>query len=87
MSVHRNTGLIHVFIYMSVHFGAKAWQKTLAREKILGINDRLPYGYYRAAEDGCLIVYSEDKIEPCRAIIPALGKSDHRRRYRPCLAQ
>ncbi|MGO9845759.1 MAG: glycosyltransferase family 4 protein, partial [Methylocella sp.] len=31
--------------------------------KLIGINDQLPYGYYRAAEDGCQIVYSEDKKE------------------------
>jgi hypothetical protein len=41
---------------LSYYFGTNTWQKSPP----LGINDRLPYGYYRATEDGCLIVYSED---------------------------
>jgi glycosyltransferase involved in cell wall biosynthesis len=63
MSVEGNTGLIRVFVHLSVDFGAQEWQKWMARGTIIGINEKLPYGYYRAAEDGCRIVYSEDKIE------------------------
>jgi hypothetical protein len=56
MSSDENAKPIRVFIHLSYYFGTNTWQKSPP----LGINDRLPYGYYRAAEDGCLIVYSED---------------------------
>jgi len=63
MSVDEPTKPIRVFVHLSHFFGATHWQKYLAAGKLTGINDRLPYGYYRAAEDGCSIVYSEDKNE------------------------
>jgi glycosyltransferase involved in cell wall biosynthesis len=56
MTVDGNAKPIRVFIHLSYYFGTNTWQKSPP----LGINDRLPYGYYRATEDGCLIVYSED---------------------------
>jgi len=63
MSVDGDTRLIRVFVHLSVTYGAKKWQDSFKNGKLIGINDRLPYGYYRAAEDGCQIVYSEDKKE------------------------
>ncbi len=63
MSVDGDTRLIRVFVHLSVPYGAKRWQDSFKNGKLIGINDRLPYGYYRAAEDGCQIVYSEDKKE------------------------
>jgi glycosyltransferase involved in cell wall biosynthesis len=44
-------------------FGAKHWQARWNRGEIIGINDHLPYGYFWAAEDGCVIEHSEDKTE------------------------
>jgi len=63
MSVDGDTRLIRVFVHLSVPYGAERWQDSFKNGKLIGINDRLPYGYYRAAEDGCQIVYSEDKKE------------------------
>lgn len=63
MSVEGDMRLIRVFVHLSVTYGAKKWQDSFKNGKLIGINDRLPYGYYRAAEDGCQIVYSEDKKE------------------------
>jgi hypothetical protein len=51
MTVDGNAKPIRVFIQLSYYFGTNTWQKSPP----LGINDRLPYGYYRATEDGCLI--------------------------------
>ncbi len=55
--------LIRVFVHLSVYFGATHWRRWYAAGALGGINDPLPYGYYRASEDGCLVVYSEDKDE------------------------
>ncbi len=63
MSVDGDTRPIRVFVHLSVTYGAKKWQDSFKNGKLIGINDQLPYGYYRAAEDGCQIVYSEDKKE------------------------
>jgi glycosyltransferase involved in cell wall biosynthesis len=42
-------------------FDARNWEKKWEEGKIIGINDRKPYGYSRAAEHGCAVTYSEDK--------------------------
>src|ERR1700758_3614682 len=42
-------------------FGAKGWHERWAAGRIIGINERLPFGYFRAADYGCDIRYSEDK--------------------------
>ena len=55
--------LVRVFVHLSVYFGATHWRRWYAAGALGGINDPLPYGYYRASEDGCLVVYSEDKDE------------------------
>jgi glycosyltransferase involved in cell wall biosynthesis len=63
MSQYQNTMDIHVFVHLPFHFGVRIWQKSLKTGKLIGINDRLPYGYYRATEDGCDVVYSDNKVE------------------------
>lgn len=59
---------IRVFVHLARGFGARQWSAKWQRGEIVGLNDRLPYGYFWAAEDGCAIEYSEDKKEG------ALGK-------------
>jgi glycosyltransferase involved in cell wall biosynthesis len=54
---------IRVFVHLAHGFGASQWQAKWNRSEIIGINDRLPYGYFWAQEDGCIIEYSEDKEE------------------------
>lgn len=63
MSAASDPKLIRVFVHLSVDFGATHWRRWYAAGTLGGINDPLPYGYYRAAEDGCRVVYSEDKDE------------------------
>jgi glycosyltransferase involved in cell wall biosynthesis len=54
---------IRVFVHLAHGFGASQWEAKWKRSEIIGINDRLPYGYFWAREDGCLVEYSEDKEE------------------------
>jgi glycosyltransferase involved in cell wall biosynthesis len=63
MAVDGNARLIRVFVHLGRGFGARHWEKIWSEGRIIGINERLPYGYFRASDDGCAIVYSEDKIE------------------------
>jgi hypothetical protein len=52
---------IRVFVHLAREFDADKWEKSWAEGKIIGINERMPYGYFRAAEDGCNVSYSKDK--------------------------
>lgn len=52
---------IRVFVHLAREFDARNWERRWAEGKVLGINERLPYGYFRAAGDGCAIAYSQDK--------------------------
>ncbi len=61
MSIDENTKLIRVFVYLARNFDARKWQESWAARRIPGINERLPYGYFRAADDGCAVFYSKDK--------------------------
>lgn len=54
---------IRVFVHLAHGFGAKQWQAKWERGEIIGLNDRLPYGYFWAQEDGCSVEYSEDRKE------------------------
>ena len=63
MSIDGNARIIRVFVHLSVAYSLRIWQNSLNNGKLIGINDRLPYGYYRAGEDGCQIVYSDSKVE------------------------
>jgi glycosyltransferase involved in cell wall biosynthesis len=54
---------IRVFVHLAHGFGAESWRARWSRGEIIGINERLPYGYFRAREDGCTVEYSEDRAE------------------------
>lgn len=54
---------LRVFVHLARGFGAAQWQAKWQRGEIIGLNDRLPYGYFRAAEYGCAVEYSEDGPE------------------------
>jgi len=54
---------IRVFVHLAYGFGAAQWQAKWDRDEIIGVNDRLPYGYFWAADNGCAIEYSEDRRE------------------------
>ena len=41
-----------VFVLLGHVFGATGWRARHTRREIPGLNDTLPYGYYRAAGEG-----------------------------------
>ena len=51
---------VRVFVHLAHGFGASRWRAKWDRGEIVGLNDRLPYGYFRAEEYGCSVEYSED---------------------------
>ena len=51
------------FVLLPHGFGAEQWRRRFARREIPGLNDALPFGYYRAAGQGWSVVYSEDADE------------------------
>jgi glycosyltransferase involved in cell wall biosynthesis len=54
---------IRVFVHLARGSGAAQWQEKWARGAIIGLNEQLPYGYFWAGEDGCVVEYSEDRRE------------------------
>jgi glycosyltransferase involved in cell wall biosynthesis len=54
---------LNVFVHLGSGFGANRWRKRYEGDLIPGVNEPLPYGYYRAEGDGVRIVYSEDREE------------------------
>jgi glycosyltransferase involved in cell wall biosynthesis len=56
---------IKVFVHLVHGFGAARWSKSWAKGEMPGILDKLPYGYYHAADDQYDIKYSEDVNESC----------------------
>jgi beta-glucanase (GH16 family)/glycosyltransferase involved in cell wall biosynthesis len=54
---------MRVFVHLARGFGAAQWQAKWERGEIIGLNERLPYGYFWAQEDDCTIEYSEDHHE------------------------
>ena len=51
---------MRVFVHLARGFGAAQWQAKWERGEIIGLNERLPYGFFLAQEDGCAVEYSED---------------------------
>jgi glycosyltransferase involved in cell wall biosynthesis len=54
---------IRVFVHLARGYGAANWRARWERGEIIGLNDHLPYGYFWAQEDGCVVEYSEDRRE------------------------
>ena len=54
---------IKVFVHLVHGFGARRWSEAWAKGEMPGILDKLPYGYYHAADDQHDIQYSEDVNE------------------------
>jgi glycosyltransferase involved in cell wall biosynthesis len=54
---------IKVFVHLGHDFGGRSWARRHALGLIPGLNDRLAYGYYRAAGNGWLVEYSQDARE------------------------
>lgn len=60
----RHTG---VFVFLSEGFGATRWQNAWKAGAIPGLNERLPYGYFHAANESWSVTYSEDREESASA--------------------
>jgi glycosyltransferase involved in cell wall biosynthesis len=73
MSTTTSTSRIRVFVHLARGFGATQWQTRWDRGEIIGINERLPYGYFWATDNGCTITYSEDQREGPLARLLRLG--------------
>lgn len=54
---------LRAFVFLAHGFGARQWMERWSRGEIPGVNERLPYGYYRAANSRCVVKYSEDTRE------------------------
>jgi len=54
---------VRTFVLLGHDFGANSWERRQALGLIPGLNDRLAYGYYRAAGPGWVIEYSNDSQE------------------------
>ncbi|MCI0598524.1 MAG: glycosyltransferase family 4 protein [Beijerinckiaceae bacterium] len=63
MSIGEDARPIRVFVHLAKGFDARGWEKRWAAGQLIGINERMPYGYFRATEDGCVIQYSEDRAK------------------------
>jgi glycosyltransferase involved in cell wall biosynthesis len=59
----RPTHPARVFVFLGEGFGAARWQKAVDAGGLPGICDRLPYGYFHAANESWSITYSEDREE------------------------
>ena len=64
---------MRVFVHLAHGFGAREWQKRWSEGKVFGINEPLPYGYFRANKLGCVVEYSEDKSETILVTLFRLG--------------
>jgi glycosyltransferase involved in cell wall biosynthesis len=51
---------IRVFVHLARGFGADIWREKWQRGEIVGLNEKLPYGYFWAEQHGCTIEYSQD---------------------------
>jgi glycosyltransferase involved in cell wall biosynthesis len=54
---------MRVFVFLAHGFGATTWLQRWNKGDIPGLNEKLPYGYYRAAGPTCHVEYSEDTLE------------------------
>jgi glycosyltransferase involved in cell wall biosynthesis len=68
--------LIKVFVQLAHGTDARHWQARLADGRVLGINERSPYGYHLAEQWGCDLRFSQDAPEsrPMRLWRRALRK-------------
>jgi len=54
---------MQVFVHLAYGYDSGSWRRRWQDGKILGINEPLPYGYYRAEAMGCSVTHSQDSKE------------------------
>ena len=64
---------IRVFVHLAYGYGAQSWERRWKDGRILGINEPLPYGYFRAEAMGCAVTHSQDKKETAPERLFRLG--------------
>jgi glycosyltransferase involved in cell wall biosynthesis len=64
---------IRVFVHLAYGYGTQSWERRWKDGRILGINEPLPYGYYRAETMGCAVTHSQDKKETAPERLFRLG--------------
>src|SRR6266700_474463 len=64
---------MQVFVHLAYGFGAQSWACRWKEGKIPGVNETLPYGYYRAEAMGCSVTHSQDKKESAPERLFRLG--------------
>ncbi len=64
---------IRVFVHLAHGLDAHRWEMNWRDGKVIGVNERLPYGYFRAADFGCVVEYSRSKNETSAGKLVRLG--------------
>ncbi|MCI0540697.1 MAG: glycosyltransferase [Verrucomicrobiales bacterium] len=54
---------INVFVHLAHGHGGQNWHQRYKNGQLLGINEPFPYGFHRAEEFGCRVIFSVDKAE------------------------
>ena len=52
-----------MFVFLAHGFGGQRWTERWTKGDISGFHERLPYGYYHAANKDCAVEYSQDTHE------------------------
>ncbi|MDB4973082.1 MAG: hypothetical protein JWN48_1423 [Myxococcaceae bacterium] len=64
---------LRVYVHLARGFDAVRWQQRWESGALIGINERMPYGYYRASSMGCDVVHSADAPEGLLGKLGRLG--------------
>jgi len=51
---------LNIFIHLSTGQDAEEWNEKWKENKLIGINDPYPYGYQRASDMGCNVIFSKN---------------------------
>jgi glycosyltransferase involved in cell wall biosynthesis len=71
--MRKNGGKVRVFVHLAYGFDDEQWTRRWHDGTLVGINEPKPYGYHRAAADGCEVSYSHDHPEAKLARLARLG--------------
>lgn len=63
MNLTNDREKMQVFVHLAYGFGARRWNANFRAGRLAGINEPYAYGYHRANQHGCQVVYSEDHLE------------------------
>jgi glycosyltransferase involved in cell wall biosynthesis len=64
---------IRVFVHLAYGYGSESWRHRWKDGKIFGVNEPLPYGYYRAEAMQCAVTHSQDRYESAPTRLFRLG--------------